>query len=131
VLRPLAWFRSKGARVAWLAFFALACQLEFTFGHVHLGNGGAISAALSASADTNTPSPATQSAPAQKPPGGLARDFCAVCNSISLASTVILPVPLVAATPASLPYRPRWRLQAGEPVSRNPAYFNARGPPDA
>jgi len=131
VLRPLAWLRSKGARVAWLAFFALACQLEFTFGHVHLGNGGAIAAALSDSAKAKASSPATQSAPAQKPPDGLARDFCAVCNSISLASTLVLPVLPAAATPPPLPHRPRWRLQAGEPVSRNPAYFNARGPPDA
>jgi hypothetical protein len=33
----MGWFRSNRGGVAWLALFALACQLMLSFGHFHAG----------------------------------------------------------------------------------------------
>jgi hypothetical protein len=131
MLRPLGWFRSNGGRVAWLAFFALACQFVLTFGHVHFGNVSVISAALAISADAAKGSARAPSSPAQKAPTGLARDFCAVCNNISLASTLTLPVSPAAVPPISLVRDLRWSLVAIEIPSRDHFHFNPRGPPHA
>src|SRR5258708_2270420 len=96
--QPIGWFRSNGGKFAWVAFFALACQFALTFGHVHFSNVSVISAALAISTDTANGSADAPSSPAQKVPTGLAQDFCAVCNSISLANTLVLPV-----SPAIIP----------------------------
>ena len=34
----MRWLRSNTGGVAWLALFALVCQLVISFGHVHIGN---------------------------------------------------------------------------------------------
>src|SRR5882672_10749947 len=87
----MGWFRSNRGAVAWLAFFALACQLLLSFGHVHLGKFSGSSAAWAATetGDVSTEGPAS---PPQKNPTGLAGDFCAICANISLANTLIVPV---------------------------------------
>src|ERR1700693_6341052 len=91
------WFRSNRGRVAWLAFFALACQLVLGFGHVHLGKvGGSIAWAVAAHAGNG--SAVVASAPSHRDPSGLADDFCAICANISLASTLVIP-----ASPAVVP----------------------------
>jgi hypothetical protein len=128
-MRPLGWFRSNAGRAAWLAFFALACQFEFTFGHIHLGSVSAISAALAASADAGGGSADAQFWPARKAPPGAARDFCAVCTNISLANTLVLP-----AAPAIVPPIPVVRyllrpLVGNRLASRDGVHFNARAPP--
>ena len=51
MFRPLGWFRSNSGKVAWMAFFALACHFALTFGHIHVGSVSAISNALAISAD--------------------------------------------------------------------------------
>jgi hypothetical protein len=124
----MRWFRSNGGRVAWLAIFALACQFVLTFGHVHSGNVGAISSALAISADGSAGAP---SSPARKAPTGLAQDFCAVCNHISLASSLVLPVLPAAIPPISFIQNLQWPLAAIGFASRDHFYFNARGPPYA
>jgi hypothetical protein len=127
----MGWFRSNGGRVAWLAFFALACQFVLTFGHVHLGNVGVISTALAISSDAANGATAAPSSPAQKTPTGLAQDFCAVCNNISLASTLILPIAPAAVPPISFAQDLRWPPAAIELASRDHFHFDARGPPHA
>jgi hypothetical protein len=101
-MHPLGWFRSNKGGGAWLAFFALACQLVLTFGHVHFAGSGLISAAWAGSATTAieraAPSPAS---PEQQPPSGLTTDFCAVCSNIALANALVLPDPPRAGAPVS------------------------------
>ena len=123
------WFRSNAARIAWLAFFALACQFALTFGHVHFGNVVVASDAAAIRADSAKESFGTQSLPAQKAPTGLARDFCAVCNNISLANAVVLPVSPGASPPISIIRDSQWSLAAIEFASCDQFHFNARGPP--
>jgi hypothetical protein len=67
----MGWFRSSRSGVAWLAFFALACQLVLSFGHVHLGNFGGGSGTWAAVVyGDNSPAAVPQSPP-QKGPTGL------------------------------------------------------------
>jgi hypothetical protein len=118
----MGWLRSNGGKVAWLAFFALACQFVLTFGHVHLGNVSAISTALPISAGA-------PSSPTQKSPAGLVRDFCAVCNNISLANAIVLPTSPAGIPSISIIEGLQWPLVVIGFTSRGHFYFNARGPP--
>ncbi len=126
----MRWFRSNAGRAAWLALFALACQFVFTFGHVHLtGIGVADTAAISAGAPGNAVGgPAL---PGRQAPSGLAQDFCALCNNISLASALVLPTPPAIILPGSFIRRLQWTPTTFHTASRDHVYFDARGPPHA
>ena len=126
MFRPLGWFRSNSGKVAWMAFFALACHFALTFGHVHVGSARANSSALAISANSGDDA---QSAPAPQTPTGLAQDLCAVCNNIALASMLVLPALLAAILPISIARAPQWPLAAIAPASRRHCVFSARGPP--
>jgi hypothetical protein len=127
----MRWFRSNGGRVAWLAYFALACQLVLTFGHVHLGRTGLVPSALAITTDTAADSTATPSSPAKKAPAGLSRDICAVCSNISLASALVLPILAAFVPPDLLVQELPWPLEAIPLAPRHHLYFSARGPPHA
>jgi hypothetical protein len=128
----MRWFRSNRGVVAWVALFALACQLVLSFGHVHASKfskfaGSPAFAALEtgdSSADGSPSSP-------QKKPTGLAGDFCAICANINLAGTLILPVLAIILTPRLFTEILPWSLAVGEPASLDYRPFSARGPPHA
>jgi len=126
----MSWFRSNRCGVMWLALFALACQLVLAFGHVHPGktagypDAWAVAAKADHAASLTSPSHRTNSP-------RLVDDFCAICASINLASTLVMP-----ASPAVLPPNPfvrdlSWSFAAVEPTSFDHLLFNARGPPHA
>jgi hypothetical protein len=127
----MGWLRSHRGKVAWLAFFALACQFVFTFGHVHLGNVRVNPAALAILVDATDDSSRDLPPPAQKSPIGLAQDFCAVCNNIGLASTLVVPASPATFPPVSFVHAPHWPLVAIERASADHVHFDARGPPHA
>jgi hypothetical protein len=127
----MGWLRSNSGKFAWVAFFALACQFALTFGHLHLSNFGVISAALTSPADSTDSSTGAQSSPAQQAPTRLAQDFCAVCNNISLANTLVLPVSPAPISPTSI-IRNLWWPPAGPELASGDHFpFDARGPPRA
>jgi len=124
----MIWLRGNRERIAWLALFALACQLVLSFGHVHLGkNVGNVWAGAS---DVDTI--ADQPAPAP-PPGPVTTpdDFCAICANINLAGALIVPILAAILSPASvlveLP-KPQADLR---PRFIAHLLFSARGPPRA
>jgi hypothetical protein len=127
----MGWFRSNGGSVAWLAFFALACHLFLSFGHVHLGklNGG--SAAWVAADDAGGSSTDVPPTSPQNTPTGLTGDFCAICANISLANTLFLPILAVILAPSLFTEATQRSLAASEPASFDHVPFNARGPPHA
>jgi hypothetical protein len=127
----MRWFRLNGGGVAWLAIFALACQFVLTFGHIHTGSVGVISAALAVSTDAPDGSAGAPVSPAQKAPTGLAQDFCAVCNHIGLASALVLPISPATVPPISFIRELQWPWLAIAFASRDHFHFNARGPPHA
>jgi hypothetical protein len=94
----MRWFRSNRGGVAWLAFFALACQLVLSFGHVHAGQFGGGSMVWAAAETGDAPADVSPSSP-QKKPIGLAGDFCAICANISLANALILPILAIILAP--------------------------------
>jgi hypothetical protein len=128
----MSWFRANRGVAAWLALFALACQLAFSFGHVHLGKFGVSAltagkfgiglAAQAADAAGTPPSP-------QKYPARPDDDFCAICANISLAGTLILPVLALILAPVLFTYVLRWSLAARASASFGHQPFTARGPP--
>ena len=126
----MGWFRSNRCRVAWLAFFALACQFVLAFGHVHLGKVGG-SDAWAVAADSGNRSADVPSSPSHKKPTGLVDDFCAICASISLASTLVIPASPAIVPPISAVQDLPWSLAAIEPASFDHFLFDARGPPHA
>ncbi|MBO0751629.1 MAG: hypothetical protein J2P53_05945 [Bradyrhizobiaceae bacterium] len=116
-----------------MAFFALACQLTLTFGHVHIGQLGAgkfAALVTHAAVDTTARADAPPPAPT-KDPAGLAGDFCAVCANISLAGALVLPVLALILAPGLFRHVVRWSLPAPVPASQHYQPFNARGPPHA
>jgi hypothetical protein len=119
------WFRSQRG-LTWLAFFALACQLTLSFGHLHLGKGGL---RLSRSAGS-VAATVFASAPQKGTTGG-ADDVCAICASISHTNNL-----LAAAAPAFVPPNPYsndlpWSPAAVAPGLFDHVLFDARGPPHA
>jgi hypothetical protein len=125
----MAWFRTNRGIAAWLAFFALACQLMLTFGHIHVSKFDAGLVAPVAAAQTGDTASDTPPSPPNGP-DGQSNDFCAVCANISLASTLIIPlVILFILAPDLFTYSPRWSLAASEPASFRHRPFSARGPP--
>jgi hypothetical protein len=126
----MGWFRSNRSVVAWLAFFALACQLVLSFGHVHVGQFGD---GLTAWSSTKTGDGSANGPPSspQNRPIGLAGDFCAICANISLANTLILPILAIILTPRLFTEILPWSTAASEPASFGHFAFSARGPPQA
>jgi hypothetical protein len=115
--------------VVWLAFFALACQLLLSFGHVHVGKFSGGSAEWAAAEIGDAPTDDVPPSSPQKNPTGLAGDFCAICANISLANTLILPILAIILTPGLLTEILHRPLASSEPASFDYLPFSARGPP--
>src|ERR1700730_2591004 len=113
----MSWLRKKRGSVAWLAFFALACQLLLSFGHVHLGKPGGGLAALAAAVDSGGNSTAAPPSPPPKNPASFPDDFCAICANIGLASALVVPVSPSIVAPNSFVQVLPWSVAAGEPAS--------------
>jgi hypothetical protein len=126
----MRWFRSNRGGVAWLAFFALACQLVLSFGHVHVGKFSGGSAAWAAADTGNASADVPLSSPG-KNPNGLAGDFCAVCANIGLVGALILPVLAIILAPRLFAEILPWSLTVSQPASPDHLPFGARGPPHA
>jgi hypothetical protein len=124
----MGWFRSNRGVVAWLAFFALACQLLLSFGHIHVGKFSGGSAEWAAAEIGDAPADVPPSSP-QKNPTGLAGDFCAICANINLANTLVLPILPIILAPRLFTEILPWSLAASEPASFDHLPFSARGPP--
>ena len=112
-----------------MAFFALACQLLLSFGHVHAGKFSGGSAEWAAVESGGAPADAPSSP--QKNPNGLAGDFCAICANISLANALVLPVLAIILAPRLFTEILPWSVAASEPASFDHVPFSARGPPHA
>jgi hypothetical protein len=121
-------FRSNRGVVGWLAFFALACQLLLSFGHVHVGKFSGGSAAWAAAQSGDAAAGVPPSSPQKNPPG-LAGDFCAICANVSLANALVLPILAIILSPRLFTEVLPWSVAASEPSSFDHLPFRARGPP--
>jgi hypothetical protein len=108
-----------------LALFALAVQLVLSFSHVHVGK---IAPASSPGAITLAQAPDRGGGPTPKPHSGV-DDFCAICATVSLLATSIVPTASSVLPP--VPAEHRWLTEfAGIRPSSIPfVLFQARAPP--
>jgi hypothetical protein len=126
----MGWFRSNRTVVTWLAFFALACQLVLSFGHVHIGKFSGASATWATTETGDASSGSTTPLP-QRNPNGRSVDFCALCANMSLAGMLVMPMLAIILAPNLFIGVLRGSSSASEPASFDHLPFDARGPPHA
>jgi hypothetical protein len=79
----MRWVRTHRRCGSWLALAAIALQLVLSFGHIHLdGVAGASGVTFKALSSQQNP---------PQHPADEAEDFCAICATIHLASSSLLP----------------------------------------
>jgi hypothetical protein len=121
----MRWVRTTRRCGTWLALAAMALQLVLSFGHVHFDKVGAGSVAAKV-ADTRAPP--SKSSPAQHP-SNETDDYCAICATLHLASTSLLP----GAPPLSVPSVTQIIEHLNSPaslfVARQRTAFQSRAPP--
>jgi hypothetical protein len=81
----MRWMRARLGAGSRLALFALTLQIALSFGHIHLGDFRHTGGGLAAGGTPSAPS-----APTQHPVSD-AEDYCAICATIHLAATSLLP----------------------------------------
>jgi len=115
--------RQLGAR---LALFALALQLVLSFGHIHAGDLGIAAPANPTSIAHN---PANDDGPPPPQDRGDRHDVCAICVTLSLTSTSLLPI----VAPLVLPVAYGWEwpadIQTAQVSFDLEFYYRARAPP--
>jgi hypothetical protein len=129
----MGWFRQKVPWLSRLALFALAVQIVLSFGHVHV-NGAAPASAAGMNAlavesnSTAAPGPAL---PTDRDRNSPAHDLCALCASISLLHSLVLPVPAALAALGEFD-RIQFRYASATAVLAQPrSPSQARAPPFA
>ena len=115
-------FRRR-ADIGYLALVALATQLFLSFGHTHAPR--VPDASLALACRTFFKPAADENCPPLKTP----RDDCAVCWTVALAGTLVLPEPPALVLPA--PEIESWapQLRPAQVATIRAAAFDARGPP--
>ena len=117
----MRWAQTNRWRGSWLAFAAMALQVIFSFGHLHLGhvaNGSVIASAVA----SNAPSP-------EQHPANEADDFCAICATIHLASTSFLPDAPLLPVPFASRTIEHFSHFTSVSVSPRRTAFQSRAPP--
>jgi hypothetical protein len=118
----MRWVRAKLRTGARLALLALAVQIALSFGHVHLGN------VQHASAIASTGGQPSGSTPTQHPVGD-ADDYCAICATIHLSATSLLPQPPQLPAPFAVRQVEHSNCIAVSFFSTRRAPFQSRAPP--
>jgi hypothetical protein len=128
----MRWFRSQRLAVTVVALFALTFQFAHTFGHVHLerfADGALVAwgkAAIPAATKPDQPPGQDRHGPIR-----LVDGFCAICASISLAGTVLIPDSPAVVTRVSSASELQWIYVPSGASSAGHFHFDACGPPSA
>lgn len=115
------WIRSNCRFGAWAALFALAIQLVLSFGHIHAEDFRGSSAAAAQSL--------TQPDTRGDGDGAVRHDICAICASLNLTSSSLVPAVELPAAPVAHPYRWDAALRPVRISSNLHFLFQARAPP--
>jgi len=121
----MGWVRARRKVGSWLALFALALQLAVSFAHIHAQD--------FATAKPGAVTVAQSAGPAGAPDDddGPGHVGCAICATIHLARTLLLPTPPAISLPASRTLdRLTYSKHHDAPLALARA-FNARAPPQA
>jgi len=123
----MAWLRQHLRTNGCVALFALALQLALSFGHVHLdgltGPSAAQAGILASQAGSHSGAPADSG----HHPG--LHDYCAICATISLAGSLLLPQMAQPVLPDA--NTREWRFDHPTALASYELYFpfRARAPP--
>jgi hypothetical protein len=120
----MQWFRANLQVGSRLALFALALQIVLSFGHVHLGD---------LRHSTGGFSVAGKSVPTDPPrqPINDADEYCAICATIHLAATSLLPQAPQLSLPFAVQLVEHANVNPGTFLSPRRAAFQSRAPPHA
>ena len=120
----MSWIRTHRRFGGTLALFALALQLALSFGHVHARDFAGIPGSSVAQAQVTVPHGPDRDAADQ------ANDvYCAVCATVALSGTLVLPaLPALLSPPSSIDVSHWYRL-ADRRDRFEHAPFSARAPP--
>jgi len=121
----MRWFRTHIGLGSRLALFALTVQLVLSFGHVHVGK---IASVSSHGATTVAQAPDTDGGPVPKPHTG-ANDFCAICATVSLIASSVLPTASSLLPPVAAEHRWLTEFANARISSDSFVLFQARAPP--
>jgi hypothetical protein len=122
-LPVMQWFRANLKAGARLAIFTLAVQIALSFGHVHLGDFRHTVGGFAAAGTQSAPS-----APTQQPISD-ADEYCAICATIHLTATSLLPqAPQLPVPLATWPVEPV-NYTVAISCSTRRAPFQSRAPP--
>src|SRR5690349_20355841 len=119
----MRWFRTHIGLGSRLALFALAVQFFLSFGHVHVGK----IAAATPGALTIAQAPDRNGGPAPKPHTGA--DFCAICATVSLLASSVLPTASSVLPPVDAEHRWLTEFASARNSSEPFVRFQARAPP--
>jgi len=120
--RLMQWIRRHNRLGSWAALFALTIQLVVSFGHIHFDELQVPSAVMAAQSQG-------QSVPDGD--GTTHHDICAICATLSLTASSVVPVVELPATPAEHPHRWLLDLRPARVSSNLHFLFQARAPPSA
>jgi hypothetical protein len=121
----MRWIRLNQRIGAWAALFALAVQITLSFGHVHLGK----------ITSSRLPAHATQwqaadgNAPSRPGHHSDANDFCAICATIAMVASSVLPTPAPPPAPIAAPHGWAREFASALPAREAHSLFQARAPP--
>ena len=121
------WIRRNRQLGSLAALFALAIQLLVSFAHVHLTDFPTSSAVI---ALQQLPTGASGSDPADdddRGPSG--HNFCAICASLNLTSSSVVPVFELPAAPIARPHRWALDIRHAQISGHINLAFQARAPP--
>jgi hypothetical protein len=121
----MRWIRRNRRIGAWAALFALAVQITLSFGHIHLGK----IASSGLPALTAQWQAADRSAPPSSGHHSDANDFCAICATIAMVASSVLPEPSAPVPPVAV--RHAWDREFAAAMRSRQAHFSfqARAPP--
>jgi hypothetical protein len=119
----MRWVRARLGAGSRLALFALTLQIALSFGHVHLGDFRHTGGGLAAGGTPSAPS-----APTQQPVSD-ADDYCAICATIHLTATSLLPQAPQLPVPFAVRRVEHANCVAATFFSTRRAPFQSRAPP--
>jgi hypothetical protein len=121
----MLWVRRNRQIGAWAALFAFALQIVLSFGHVHvskptLSSASVASMQLTSRSHDGLPRPGTHTG---------ADDFCAICATMALVASSVVPQTAALALPVAVPSA--WPREFETVFASLDAHFlfQARAPP--
>lgn len=120
-------------RGGWLALAALALQLVLSFGHIHaseiLGSLGPMAGQGTASAVIVADRQHDPSGSQDPADDAAAEGACAICASMALAGTLLLPEPVKLPLPSAVPLKATWSGERRIASTAPFRHFQSRAPP--